>query len=197
MSNFFTLKEKNKKHEYSLYQCDYIIKNKDRFIEDAYIAKERFKFNYPEKSSTWFYRYYNATSLFFGSVYYFNFLKNFKKLIRKYVNTRDPLWYQMWLNFDDNNSLLDWHNHQECLIHGYVSIEPQNTITKFEEYEIKNKIGNIYIGKPYKLHKVVSLDFFKDKRITLGFDIIDKHNINIIYKKKGYIDINLSFIPIE
>jgi hypothetical protein len=197
MNNFFKLEKDSKEHNYCMYKCNYIIENKDKFIEDANLAYKRFVFNYPKESSTWFYRYYNVTSLLFGSIYYYNFFINFKKLIRRYSNTNKPLWYQSWLNFDDKNKLLDWHEHKECTFHGYVSIDPKETITEFKQYKIKNKIGNVYIGEANKLHKVSLLKQFEGKRITLGFDIIDDKHVKLLYNKVGNIDVNLSFLPIE
>ena len=61
--------------EYYIKNLPYISKNKNHFIEYANLAHERFKFAYGsvfnQPSSTWFYRYYNATCLTFGSPFYF------------------------------------------------------------------------------------------------------------------------------
>ena len=48
----------------------YVKKNLKHFKEYAYLAHKRFKFNYGDKSSTGFYRYYNCIGLLVGSTYY-------------------------------------------------------------------------------------------------------------------------------
>ena len=51
------------------------------------------------------------------------------------------------------------------------SIDPKNTRTVFEGYDIKNEVGNIYIGPGYRKHKVEVDEHFDQPRITLGYDI--------------------------
>ena len=58
----------------------------------------------------------------------------------------------------------------------------------FEDYEVKNEVGNIYIGKGFKKHYVKVEEKFDTPRITIGFDVKD---INTkVYKEM------VSFIPI-
>jgi hypothetical protein len=186
--------------EYYIKNLSYIEKNKDHFIEYANLAHERFKVAYGnvfnQKSSTWFYRYYNITCLTFGSVLYFKMFEDLQKVIRKFSKTKKPLWYQSWLNFHKPDEVLDWHDHKECLFHGYISIDPKNSETEFEDYKIKNEVGNVYIGSPYKKHRVNVLKPFNGHRITIAFDVVSEKEIDIIYKKHGKIDINTGFIPI-
>jgi hypothetical protein len=61
---------------------------------------------------------------------------------------------------------------------------------------IKNKIGTVYIGPSLNQHKVISKEPYKDKRITIAFDVIDEKTIKKLYKKYGEVDINTSFLPI-
>jgi hypothetical protein len=68
--------------------------------------------------------------------------------------------------------------------------------TEFEDYKIKNKIGNIYIGPPYKKHRVNILKPFNGQRITIAFDVISENEIDTVYKKHGKLDINTGYIPI-
>ena len=77
---------------------------------------------------------------------------------------------QCWLNYHTPDKVLDWHTH-EWNYHGYISIDPKDTKTVFDGYEIDNEIGNIYIGPGYRYHKVVTKDNFYEPRITLGFDV--------------------------
>ncbi len=184
----------NKKH--MLTNLSYVKKNLKHFKEYAYLAHERFDFVYKEKTPTECYRYYNFINLLTGSNQYYKMFKDIFKIIRKYSNTKKPLWMQCWLNIHDENQLLKWHTHYDSLFHGYISIDPKNTETVFENYTIKNKIGNVYIGPSYRHHKVVNKKPYKDKRITIGFDVIDEKIIKKVYAKHGKIDFNLSFLPV-
>lgn len=182
--------------DYLIKNLSYIKKNQKHFIEYANLAYDRFNFAYGNKSTTSFYRYYNFTTLCFGSKFYFKLFYDLQKLIKLYSKNNKLLWYQCWLNFHKENEVLDWHDHKECLFHGYVSIDSKNTVTEFENYKIKNEVGNIYIGPAYRKHKVNVLENFKGNRITLGFDVLSEKEINILYKKYGKINVNLGFIPI-
>tara|TARA_Y100000004_G_C8925102_1_gene417250 strand:+ start:774 stop:1343 length:570 start_codon:yes stop_codon:yes gene_type:complete len=183
-----------------LIKLNYIKKYQKNFIKDAEIAHERFIFNYSKeygaKSSTLFYRYYNITCLTVGSKYYFNLFKKLQKIIRKYAGHNKPLWYQSWLNFHNQDEVLNWHNHPDCSFHGYISIRPQQTETQFENYTIQNEVGNIYIGKAGLMHKVNVLQNYKEPRITIAFDVISEKDYNKIKIKNGNIDINTGYIPI-
>jgi len=187
---------------YFIDNLPYIKKNHNHFIEYANLAHKRFNFaygnktNFNQNSSTWFYRYYNITCLTIGSEFYYKLFYDLQTLIRKISNHKKPLWYQSWLNFHKPSEVLDWHNHSECLFHGYISIDPKETETEFENYKIKNEIGNVYIGNGQLKHKVNVLKPFEGYRITIAFDVISEDEINTIYKKYGKIDINTSFIPI-
>ena len=80
------------------------------------------------------------------------------------------MWMQAWLNYHNHNQVLGWHNH-DWDYHGYISIDPKNTITEFRDYKIENKVGQIYFGPGQREHRVVCLDEFSDTRLTIGFDI--------------------------
>ena len=72
--------------------------------------------------------------------------------------------------------MLNWHDHKFDY-HGYVSIDPKSSTTKFRDgrgplYEINNEVGNIYFGPGWeRMHKVCVNEQYEGKRITLGFDI--------------------------
>jgi hypothetical protein len=178
----------------------YIKENQKHFIEYANIAHERYMFNYGkvfnQPSSTEFYRYYNITCLTFGSDLYFKMFCDLQKLIRKTLKTKKPLWYQCWLNFHKPEEVLGWHNHQGSILHGYISIDPKESETEFKKYTIKNKIGNVYMGKPENPHKVNVLKHYEGHRITIAFDVISEDNVKDMYKEYGKIDLNTGFIPI-
>jgi hypothetical protein len=79
-------------------------------------------------------------------------------------------------------------------MHGFISIEPQDTKTIFYDnyedkesiYHINNKVGNIYIGDGNKWHEVISNNDFDGDRITLGFDVMTRNSATK----------NFGFIPI-
>jgi len=183
---------------YLIKNLSYIKDNKEEFIKGAYLAHERFVFNYGkpfnQMSSTWFYNYYNLSTLTVGCPFYYRFFIDLQKNIREVVNNDEPLWYQCWLNFHDENEVLKKHNHPDCLFHGYVSIDPQHTETEFEDYTITNEVGKLYIGEAGLMHQVNVLTPFTDKRITIAFDVVDEKN----FKKKmvNDVDVNSSFIPV-
>ena len=82
------------------------------------------------------------------------------------------------------------------MFHGYISIDPKESETQFQGYVIKNKIGNVYIGKPENPHKVNVLKKFEGHRITIAFDVLSEKNVKNIYEKYGKININTGLIPI-
>ena len=53
--------------DYLLKNLSYVKDNKEEFIRGAHLAHERFMFTYGkpfnQMSATWFYRYYNLTTL--------------------------------------------------------------------------------------------------------------------------------------
>ena len=184
--------------DYLLKNLSYVKDNKEEFIRGAHLAHERFMFTYGkpfnQMSSTWFYRYYNITTLTFGLPLYFKLFVNLQKIIREYANNDDPLWYQSWLNFHNQNEVLDWHSHPDCLFHGYISIDPKDTETEFENYSITNEIGNLYIGGAGVVHRVNISSPFEGARITIAFDVQNEENLR--KNAKNDIDVNTGFMPV-
>ena len=177
-------------HELNFVKDDYI-----NFVIDCFNAKKRFDIYFPETSSTWGYGNYNIFSLTSGSERFYRLYYEIKKLSRAYLKTDEPLWMQSWLNFHRMDEVLDWHDHSYCSAHGYVSINPMKTKTVFENFEVDNEIGKMYIGKPYMKHKVEVLEEYSDTRITVAFDILNMSNYKELKEKFGH-NINLSHIPI-
>ena len=136
------------------------------------------------------YRFYNVFNLTSPSPLFYHLLKEISPIVRKHlgnsgVNPDDPLWMQCWMNFHKPDQVLDWHDHHFPW-HGYISIDPKDSITKFREYlpegtydyNIHNKIGNIYLGPGFsRMHKVVVNNDYEGDRITLGFDIITQSTL--------------------
>lgn len=180
---------------YELHHVNLISENHKEFVLDCYKAKDRFNLFYPEQSSTWTYSSYNVFSLTSGSELFHKLYYEIQKIAREYVKTEEPLWLQSWMNFHKSNEVLDWHNHECCIAHGYVSINPQNTKTVFEDFEVDNEVGKLYIGKPYLQHKVIVEKEFESPRITIAFDVINLDNYRELREKFGN-NINISHIPI-
>ena len=174
----------------------YIKKNLKHFEDYAYLAHERLERVFGKKDPTKLYECYNLISLLAGSEKYYKLFKDIFLIVRKYSNTKKPLWIQCWLNIHNSNEVLQWHTHYDSLFHGYISINPKNTETEFEQYKIKNKIGNVYIGPSNRHHKVKINKFFDGKRITIGFDVFDENCVKKMYERDGKLMLNISFIPI-
>jgi hypothetical protein len=83
-------------------------------------------------------------------------------------------WVQSWLNYDTYDSVesnLKSHSHDSPL-HGYISIAPQNTKTVFDEWEIINTVGDIYIGMGKWNHHVENIGIYHEDRVSIGYDVI-------------------------
>jgi|TARA_R110001592_G_scaffold130015_1_gene342945 hypothetical protein len=180
--------------DYKIYQSSIISKHHNSFLKNCYEAKKLIQTKFNTNDTTWCYNKYNLLSLTSSSVLFYKMYKELNHNTREFIGDDRPLWIQSWLNYhiDDNhlqNSLgykKGFHGHQSCY-HGYISIDPQNTITKFRNgLEIENKIGQIYIGPGNKGKKLEnnSWDHYVDiitpspsPRITIAFDIITTQNV--------------------
>lgn len=151
--------------DYKLFQSQYIVDNQQSFIDQCLSVKNSFG----NKDTTWSYNEYNIFSVTAGSVYFYNLFKELRDIVKAEIPNK-MLWIQAWLNVHEQQSLLDWHNHQWDY-HGYISIDPKDTTTDFKKYSIKNKVGQIYFGPGDRLHKVNNLKPFSGKRITIGYDV--------------------------
>jgi hypothetical protein len=160
------------KHDYRIYQSNLIIDNKHQFINEINSATKHFRHEFPEKDLTWTYGYYNTFCLTSPSLLFHNLFIELKQVIREYVGHDRPLWMQSWINYHMPNQLLPWHDHLFSF-HGYISIEPHLSRTVFEEYEIKNEVGNIYVGPGWRKHTVIADENYHTPRITLGYDVLE------------------------
>ena len=186
--------ENNTALDYMVFKSDWVVNNQLKFIRDSLLAHERFNsaFKHNNLGSTWNYKFYNIFSLTAYSEYFYGLYSQISHIARVKVADNRPLWIQAWLNFHQPDEVLKWHNHAQCIYHGYISIDPKNTSTRFDDYTIKNETGKIYIGPSYRNHEVVIHEPFDTPRITLAFDISDDNN----KKFSSTTDINLSIIPI-
>lgn len=158
-----------------------------KLIKDCYTVHSNFKRIFPDGDSTEYYKYYNVFCATAPDPVWYNIFTDLKSIIREFIGHNNPLWVQSWLNFHQENEVLDWHNHFWDY-HGYISIDPKNSETEFRNYTIKNIPGNIYIGPGNREHRVVVKRSYSDgPRITLGFDI--KDNPSNIYNQMSLIPI--------
>ena len=155
-----------------LYQSEVIVKKQYDIIAACLDAREKY-LNFPTRHATgdmtWDYRNYNFFTLSSGSYALYDVYKELVAFVKSQIDS-ERAWMQCWLNCHHHDDVLGWHTH-EWDYHGYICIDPKNTVTKFREYDVTNKIGQIYFGPGNREHKVECLNKFDDYRITIGYDI--------------------------
>lgn len=181
--------------KYKLYEIVEIVKNKQQIIDECYLSIDRFAQMFPGASSTWGYQLYNTFNLTAGSISFYNILYELKSAIRHFSGSHEPLWLQSWINFHYQDEVLKKHNHVESSFHGFFSIEPMDTHTVFDEYEIKNEPGLLYIGPSYLTHYVRVNTPFEGRRITVAFDVLNQEDMHKSINKHNN-NVSLSFMPI-
>jgi hypothetical protein len=182
-------------NDFIVYQSDYIVKNQRQLFDDIDQAHVNFKRLFPSNDSTWSYDKYNIFSLTAPSTAFYSLYKELCGVVRQQLGFDRPLWMQAWINYHTSDELLDWHEHAFDY-HGYISIDPKNTITRFSDYTIENKIGQIYFGPGNRQHKVEAVTPFEGVRTTIGYDI---HTIPSSPYIREYIErpfINMGLIPV-
>ena len=155
--------------DYKIYKSQLVIDNQLEMMEHIHKSHSIHQIYFPGNDSTWTYKGYNFFGLSSPNILFHKLFHELRDIINDYIKD-EYKWMQCWLNYHKVDEVLDWHDHHWDY-HGYISIDPQNTRTLFEEYEIKNEVGNIYIGPGYKKHKVVVDSYYENPRITLGFDV--------------------------
>ena len=162
--------------DYKLIKSDYIVNNHAEFVDRCDKLHTVLKNQFPKaKNTTWIYYNYNIFICLAGDVFFYNLYKELTTHLRHCIGDSRPAWFSVWLNYlthDQIGDALGFHDHPHDL-HGFISIDPKDTITEFVGFEIDNQIGNIYIG-PGGLdfsHKVVNRSEWEGNRITLGFDV--------------------------
>ena len=193
----FDLIQHNDELNYKIYQSSFIVDNQNQIIKDTEIALNRFDFAFTGKDSTFFYRYYNFFQMTVGLSSYHKIYKGLFSVIKEYVGEEKPLWIQCWINRHSPETILKRHNHLDTICFGYLSIDPKESETVFDEYVIENKVGQLYIGPNGVFHEVKILKPFMGNRITIGFDVMDEEKYKECAEKyKSHIDINTGYLPI-
>ena len=158
--------------DYKIYQSKYIVEHQSEIVEQCHQSKQWYM-RLPSRNSTGDmtadYFNYNIFALTAGYYSFYEIYKELVSLVKSELGNK-RMWMQSWLNYHDHNQVLGWHNH-DWDYHGYISIDPKNTVTEFRNYKIENKVGQIYFGPGQREHRVVCLDEFSDTRLTIGFDI--------------------------
>lgn len=177
--------------DYKLFKSNLIIDNHKEFVSRCDFLHDFIKSQFPDaKTTTWIYYEYNVFIALSGDVLFYKLYKELTKYIRDCIGDDRPAWFQVWLNYlthDQIKDALGFHDHRHDL-HGFIAIDPKETVTEFVGFQIDNEIGNIYVG-PGGLdfsHKVVNLKEWEGNRITLGFDVSLKQKSSM----------NKSFMPL-
>jgi hypothetical protein len=182
---------------YRLYQSNIIVENLDLIKADLDIAHNNFKKLFPESDSTWAYSKYNLFALTAPSTIFYSIYKEMRDLVRSELGNDRPLWFEAWINYIkyEDLKILDWHDHSYDY-HGYISIDPKNTKTMFENYEISNIPGQIYFAEGNRRHKVEAIEPYEGVRTTIGFDIHTIPNSPLIssYVERPFV--NMSLMPL-
>ena len=180
---------------YKIYQSDLVLKNHQQFLNETKLAYFYLKNKYNTSDTTGLYKKYNLFAITSNSLLFYKLFKELNSYIRDYIGDNRPLWMKSWLNYhntpqDLDNSLGEsagFHGHL-ATYHGYISIDPQNTITRFRNgLDIQNKIGQIYIGpgtNTLTTNVESGWDHFVDlispslsPRITIAFDVVEVPNV--------------------
>lgn len=193
MSDRLTLIKDDPERKYKIWRSEEIVNNKEEFVRQIESSRNSLKTLFPDIDSTWGYNLYNLFAISAGYEMFHNLYKDLQFVVRDYLQTDEPLWMQSWANYQYENKVLDWHAHHGWACHGYISIDPQDTVTMFEGFEIANEVGNIYIGPTDVQHKVYVRKPYSNHRITCGFDIADRQTLLDMQERNA---INVSFMPI-
>jgi len=158
----------------ALEKFDIVEKNHSEYISAIEAATRKLERIFGVDNYTMYYKKYNIFNITSSNLLMYKLYFELCNMIKKHLGSK-PMWIQSWLNYQSQEEVLPWHNH-DWQYHGYISIQPFNTKTIFEHWEIENKIGQVYLGHGRVPHKVEVVEPFEGKRITIGFDITDVEN---------------------
>ena len=165
-------------HNYKVYKSSTIVEHNDRVVEAMGVVRGNLLEYLGEgtNTTTWNHMHYNIWnhSMSVEPRLCHSIWKDLVEVIKE--NSPEgakQAWIQSWLNYDSYQSVeanLNPHRHN-APIHGFISISPQNTKTVFDNWEIQNEVGNIYIGLGKWMHYVQNTGEYEGPRITIGFDV--------------------------
>lgn len=161
--------------KYKTYESKVILDNYEMFLQHTDLVYNKITSELNTSETTWTYNKYNVFSFSSTSHLYYDFYKELSNVLRDYIGKDLRIWMEAWLNYHKYEDLksLSWHAH-EYLFHGYVCIDPKNTVTQFKGFEIQNKPGQIYIGlgQAGMEHNVKAFEPYEGYRSTLAFDCV-------------------------
>lgn len=165
--------------KFRLYSSSTLIDNEDRISEACGKIRSNILGHLgqgPESTTTWKHAEYNFWT--FAQAVDPIFIRVWKELL-EVIKENSPTeaefaWVQSWLNYDTYDTVQDnlSHHGHNCPLHGYVSVAPGSTKTVFDEWEIENKVGNIYVGLGKWKHHVENTAEYSSPRITIGYDVV-------------------------
>lgn len=161
--------------EYIKVKSQFIEDYQEAIINDCTITYSNLQSGLTE-DTTWDYPVYNFFAASSPSPYLYRIYEELRFLVREQIPTSERVWVQSWLNYHKQNKILDWHNHTFPL-HGYICIDPKDTVTEFENWTIENEVGTIYLGPGDAKHRVVANSKYDGPRITIGFDIVTETSL--------------------
>ena len=181
--------------DYKIYQSKLIEENHSSFVKNCSLLYNIIQHKLNTGDSTWNYYKYNVFVSTSRSILFYKLFKELNFYIRDFFQNDELAWMDCWLNYHvDDNQLrtklgdkCGFHGHN-VYCHGYISIDPQDTTTKFKNgLEIKNKIGQIYIGPGHLYNDNIDIGLGFDHyvelnspsskpRITIAFDIHTSQN---------------------
>ena len=167
---------------HKIYKSQVILHNHKDFKKDCRQIYRQIKQDYNmEHTITGLYQQYNIFNYASPKRIWGELFKEIRTSCLDFIGEDSNMYFQSWLNYHtEEKQLLDWHDH-DFPFHGYISIEPLNSRTIFSDFEIDNKVGNIYIGHGNAEHKVVC-DDVSQPRITIGFDILFEDEYRAVNK---------------
>lgn len=172
-----------KTNPFQVYKSSSILEHQEDLVKNCKIIYENIKKDLEAcnngkdiSSTTWVYDKYNFWPYAMNvDPYFINLWQDLVEVITAH-SPKDAKYalVQSWLNYDTYDSIesnLGRHNHL-CALHGYIAIEPQLTKTVFDDWEVVNEVGNIYVGLGNLLHGVKNTGKYSEPRITIAYDVI-------------------------
>lgn len=156
-------------------RSEYICENQQGFIDDLLATHEYLTTKLKVTDSTWDYGLYNIFAASSPSLHMYRLYEEIRYIVRQQI-PEGRLWIQAWLNHHTGNQTLDWHQHTFPL-HGYVCIDPKNSVTEFEDWKVENEVGTIYLGPGHVKHRVLLNDKYEGTRLTIGYDIVTEESL--------------------
>lgn len=164
---------------YSITDLKCVQDNPEAYVKEFTKAYHKFTQIFNTADSTWNHHKYNVFTILGTNPFFYDLQKEISQIVRQKVGPDERIWMAAWVNFHRYFEVLDWHNHLSDF-HGYISIDPKKTKTRFrdmerenctgDEWEIENEVGKFYLGPSLIEHKVETTEKYDGFRITIGLD---------------------------